>query len=189
MKPFHHVNAVASVKDLLRSLGEDPDREGLQRTPERSAKAWAELTRGYHEDAAAILSVTFGGTNYQGIVAVRDVEFYSLCEHHLLPFHGKASIAYVPGSSHRVVGLSKLARLVDVFARRLQVQERMTAQIADAIEQHLEAAGVVVIIDAAHSCMRMRGVGKQSSSMVTSEVRGVFREQAAARAEAFELLR
>ena len=189
MKPFHHVDAVSSVKDLLRAMGEDPDREGLQRTPERSAKAWAELTRGYHEDPAAILSVTFGGTNYQGIVAVRDVEFHSLCEHHLLPFYGRACIAYVPGPTNRVVGLSKLARLVDVFARRLQVQERMTAQIADAIEQHLDAAGVVVLIDAAHSCMRMRGVGKQSSLMVTSEIRGVFREHAAARAEAMSLLR
>lgn len=184
---FDHSNAVASIRDLLKSLGEDPDREGLQRTPERSSKAWADLTRGYHEDPAEVLSVTFGDTNYQGIVAVRDVEFYSLCEHHLLPFHGTASIAYVPGSSNRVVGLSKIARLVDVFARRLQVQERMTSQIADAIERHLDAAGVVVLVSAAHSCMRMRGVGKQNAAMVTSEVRGVFRQSDAARAEALAL--
>jgi GTP cyclohydrolase IA len=157
-------------------------------------KALEETTRGYREDPAQILSKTFsqeeenGYAKYNGIVVLRDIEFCSQCEHHMLPFVGKAHIAYLPGEDGRIVGISKLARLVDCFARRLQVQERLTAQIADAIETHLGAAGVLVVVEAQHYCMRMRGVGKQYSSMITEEARGEFWESGNARREVLQLM-
>lgn len=188
-------DAQAHVRGLLRVLGEDPTREGLEDTPKRVIKSLVELTSGYQADPAAILARTFdlddddAGVRYGGLVLLRDIEFHSLCEHHMLPFSGVAHVAYLPGAGGRVVGISKLARLVEAYARRLQVQERLTAQVADAIEVELGAAGVLVVIEAAHYCMRMRGVNKQQSVMTTSEVRGLLATDAQARTEALSLIR
>ena len=187
---------LAAVRDLLSMLGEDPEREGLIDTPKRLLKAWKDLTRGYDENPADLLSKRFtmddtdttGTTTYSGLVMLRDIEVYSTCEHHLLPFMGRAHVGYIPGEDGRVFGISKLARLVDVYARRLQCQERLTTQIADALVKHGGAQGAIVIIDAAHMCMRMRGVSKQNSSMITSEVRGILYHDKEARAEALTLL-
>jgi len=161
--------------------------EGMIDTPARVVKAWRDMTRGYGEDPASILSRTFDADGYDQIVCLRGVAFQSLCEHHLLPFTGTVDLAYLPGA--RVVGLSKLARLVDCFARRFQIQERMTKQIADAVEQHLSARGVLVVVRGTHSCMTCRGVLKPGAEMVTSDVRGLLREVPAARGEALALLR
>lgn len=170
-------NAQLGVIQLLRHLGEDPERDGLKDTPERVVKAWDEMTVGYGQDPAEILSREFHMKGYDEMIAVPNVEFYSSCEHHMLPFFGVAHVAYLPKTkAARVVGLSKLARLVDCFARRLQVQERLTAEIADAIEEHLDVAGVGVVVQARHLCMCARGVGKHKSSMVTSAMRGAFRK-------------
>lgn len=173
--------ALESVKILLQYLGEDADREGLKDTPDRVLRALNEMTHGYNEDPAKILSKVFA-EQYDEIVILRKIPFISLCEHHLLSFIGTVDIGYLP-SGKGVVGLSKLARLVDCFARRLQVQERLTKQIAEAIEQHLEAKGVGVIVRAGHTCMSCRGVMKHGSEMVTSSMLGVFREKPEARAE------
>lgn len=173
------------VRDLLQALGQDPDREGLRETPARVARMYGELLSGTHEDPALHLNRVFEA-KYDEIVMVRDIDFYSLCEHHLLPFYGKAHVAYLPNS--KVVGLSKLARTVDTFARRPQIQEQLTTQVADALMQHLDARGAMVVIEAEHLCMKIRGVQKPNASMVTSAVRGVFKDNATTRAEAFSLL-
>jgi GTP cyclohydrolase I len=188
-----HLEAYArtSVVSLLHLVGENPERDGLIDTPKRVVKAYKELCRGYGEDPAEILSRQFvqddDAPRYNGVVLLRGIEIYSLCEHHLLPFTGTAHVAYIPGASGKIVGLSKLARLVDCFARRLQVQERLTVQVADAIERHVGALGVYVQIQAEHACMRMRGVGKQHSTMVTSECRGMIFDNPATRAEVVTL--
>ena len=182
----------AAVCDLLHFIGEDPTRDGLKDTPRRVAKAWGEMTRGYKEDPATILKTTFAqddfdATPYNGMIILRGIEFVSMCEHHCLPFNGVAHVGYIPGDG-RIVGISKLARLVDCYARRLQVQERLTSQIADALETHLAPLGALVIVEASHSCMKMRGVSKQGSSMITSSLRGVFKDDLGARAEAMRLI-
>jgi GTP cyclohydrolase I len=169
------------IENLLWRLGEDPTRDGLARTPERVARTLAFLTGGYAQDVHEVLNGAVFEEPYSDMVVVRDIELYSLCEHHMLPFHGRAHVAYVPDG--RVVGLSKLPRLVDVFARRLQIQERLTTQIADALEQVLEPRGVGVVIEASHLCMMMRGVEKQNSRTITSTMRGVFLSDPRTRAE------
>jgi GTP cyclohydrolase I len=174
-------------RELLLRIGEDPTRDGLIDTPERLEKSMAFLTRGYAQDVTSVLHDALFDVEYDEMVIVKDVEFYSLCEHHLLPFFGKAHIAYLPKG--KVIGLSKLPRLVDVFARRLQVQERLTAQIADAITEAIQPQGVAVILEAQHLCMMMRGVEKQHSATVTSAMRGVFKTQMQTRNEFLSLIR
>lgn len=182
-----------AVVRLLEYIGEDPTRAGLVDTPDRVLRAFTEMTDGRSVDIDALLSRQFDGESYTGMVIVRDVDFVSLCEHHLLPFTGRATVAYIPGASYtddeprRVVGLSKLARLVDAFAHRLQIQERMTEQIADALVQHLRPEGVGVVLRATHSCMSCRGVRKADAEMVTSSLRGVLYDKASARAEFMRL--
>jgi GTP cyclohydrolase I len=161
--------------ELITRLGEDPKRDGLMKTPERMEKAMSFLTKGYQEDPAEILHGALFDVDYDEMVIVRDIEVYSLCEHHLLPFFGKVHVAYIPNG--KVIGLSKIARLVEVFSRRLQVQERLTREIADAIQEAIEPQGVGVVIEASHLCMMMRGVEKQNSSTVTSAMVGVFHQQ------------
>src|SRR6516162_2866973 len=163
------------TRELLMQLGEDPDREGLLRTPERFAKAYQYLTKGYNEDPADVLNGALYSVDYDEMVIVKDIEMFSLCEHHMLPFFGKVHIAYIPKG--KVVGLSKLPRLVEVFARRLQVQERLTVQIAESIEKAIRPMGVGVVVEARHLCMMMRGVEKQHSATVTSSMLGAFRAQ------------
>lgn len=174
-----------AVAELLEALGEDPMREGLRDTPGRVARMYSELFAGLRTDPAKHLKRVFQ-ENYDEVVLLRDIDFYSLCEHHLLPFHGRAHVAYLPNG--RVVGLSKLARTVEAFARRPQVQERMTCQIADALMEHLEPRGAAVVIEAEHLCMKMRGVQKPNGVMVTSALRGVFKERPSARAEVLALI-
>lgn len=168
-------------KEVLCFIGEDPDREGLLRTPHRVAEALKYLTSGYNQDVETILNGAIFNEEYDDMVVVKDIEFYSLCEHHLLPFYGKVHVAYIPNG--KIVGLSKIPRLVEMFARRLQVQERMTKQIAEVIETALEPRGVAVVVEGKHMCMMMRGVEKQDSSMVTSHVMGTFRSDRATRQE------
>jgi GTP cyclohydrolase IA len=175
------------VRGLLRAIGEDPDREGLLKTPERVEKSLAWLTRGYGLTPEDAIGDAVFSEGHQNLVLVRDIEMYSLCEHHLLPFYGRVHIAYVPDG--RVVGLSKLPRLVEVFARRLQVQERLTEQIAGALMEALQPLGVAVVIEASHLCMMMRGVEKQNSRTLTSAMKGVFREDRALRDELMRMLR
>lgn len=175
-----------AVREILLAIGEDPDRDGLTKTPERVAKAYAELVAGMRQDPAEILSTTFD-LGHDELVIVRDIRFNSLCEHHMLPFFGNAHIAYIPDESGRITGLSKLARLVDVYAKRLQVQERLTTQIADALVDELKASGVLVVVDAEHLCMSMRGAKQPGTRTLTSAVRGQLRN-AATRAEAMSLL-
>lgn len=174
-------------RELLLRIGEDPTRDGLLDTPERMEKAMAFLTRGYAMDANSVLHDALFKVVYDEMVIVKDIEFYSMCEHHLLPFFGKAHIAYVPNG--KVIGLSKIPRVVDVFARRLQVQERLTTQIAEAISEAIEPQGVAVIIEAQHLCMMMRGIEKQESSTVTSAMLGVFKTQLQTRNEFLSLVR
>ena len=174
-----------AIRDLLIAVGEDPDREGLRDTPKRVARMYEEIFAGLQADPAVHLKRVFS-ERYDEIVLLRDIDFYSLCEHHLLPFHGKAHVAYLPDG--KVVGLSKLARTVEAFARRPQVQERMTCQIADALMEHLAPKGVGVIVEASHMCMKMRGVQKPDGTMVTSALRGVFKDNAASRAEVLGLI-
>ena len=171
------------MRELLAAVGDDPFREGLVRTPERVAAMYEELFAGLGDDPARHLTVTFAA-EHDEMVMVRDIPFASLCEHHLVPFIGRAHVAYIPAKDGRITGLSKLARLVDGFARRLQVQERMTTQIADAIERVLEPRGVLVVVEAEHLCMSMRGVKKPGTLTITSSVRGLFRSDVATRAEA-----
>ncbi len=174
------------IRDLLKELGEDPYREGLLKTPERVANAYAFLTSGYGKTVEEVLNGAIFTESYDEMVVVKDIEVYSLCEHHLLPFFGKAHIAYLPAG--KIVGLSKLARLVEMFARRLQVQERLTTQIAEAIQEALQPAGVAVVIEAAHFCMMMRGVEKQNSKAITSCMLGAFRDRQASREEFLQLI-
>ena len=173
------------IRRELELVGEDPAREGLLKTPERVAKAMSWLTRGYGMDVADVVGDAVFAEEHASMVMVRDIEFYSLCEHHMLPFFGKAHIAYIPNG--RIVGLSKLPRIVEVFARRLQVQERLTQQVAEAIEQVLRPEGVGVVMEASHLCMMMRGVEKQASSTITSALRGSFKDDAKTRDEFLRL--
>jgi GTP cyclohydrolase IA len=177
-----------AVLELLEALGEDPARDGLLKTPHRVAKMYEELFAGFRENPADHLEVTFAA-DHDEMVMVRDIPFASLCEHHLVPFIGKAHVAYIPGDDGRITGLSKLARLVDGYAKRLQVQERMTTEIADAIEGALVPRGVLVVVEAEHLCMSMRGVKKSGTSTVTSAVRGLFRSDASTRMEAMQFVR
>jgi GTP cyclohydrolase I len=177
----------ALIRELLKELGEDPDREGLVNTPKRVDKALRYLTSGYAADIDAVLNNALFTVDYSEMVIVKDVDFYSLCEHHLLPFFGKCHVAYIP--STKVIGLSKIPRLVDVFARRLQVQERLTNQIADVIRDKIAPLGVAVVMEATHLCMSMRGVQKQNSFAVTSAMHGAFRNNARTRMEFLELIK
>jgi GTP cyclohydrolase I len=177
----------AAVKELLAAIGEDPRRDGLLDTPVRVASMYEELFSGLGDDPQRHLTVTFAA-EHDEMVMVRDIPFASLCEHHLVPFIGRAHVAYIPGADGRITGLSKLARLVDGFARRLQVQERMTTQIADAIEKVLAPRGVLVVVEAEHLCIAMRGVKKPGTLTITSSVRGLFRSDAATRAEAMQFV-
>ena len=186
--PVDQTRLTAAVRELLFALGEDPDRDGLQATPSRVARMYAEVVSGMEEDPAAHLSTVFA-VDHDELVLVRDIAFSSMCEHHLLPFIGRAHVGYIPGPSGMVTGLSKLARLVDGYARRLQVQERLTTQIASAIERALAPTGVIVVLEAEHLCMSIRGVAKPGAETVTSAVRGQFRTDARARGEALSLIR
>jgi GTP cyclohydrolase I len=176
-----------SCREILAFVGEDPDREGLLRTPHRMTEALKFLTSGYSQDIETILNGAVFHETYEDMVVVKDIEFYSLCEHHLLPFFGRVHVAYIPNG--RIVGLSKIPRLVDMFARRLQVQERLTTEIAEAIEQALEPKGVGVVVEGSHMCMMMRGVQKQESSMITSHVTGLFRSDRRTRQEFMALVK
>jgi GTP cyclohydrolase I len=176
-----------AVAELLVAVGEDPTRDGLQRTPERVAAMYAEILSGLHDSPEAYLEVTFEA-DHDEMIMERDIPMASVCEHHLLPFIGRAHVAYIPGDDGRITGLSKLARLVDGHSRRLQVQERLTSQIADSLDSALGPRGVLVVIEAEHLCMSMRGVRKPGAITVTSAVRGLFRESAATRAEAMAFI-
>ena len=175
-----------AVREIIEALGENPDREGLIQTPERVAAFYAEVFDGLHRDPGDVVDAFFGEEHYQEIVMVREIPFYSMCEHHFVPFHGQAHVAYIPKG--RVTGLSKLARLVEGFARRPQMQERLTAQVADALTERLQPLGVMVVVEAEHLCMSMRGVKKPGATTVTSAVRGIMESQPATRAEAMSLL-
>ncbi len=181
------VRAEAAVRELLIAVGENPDREGLRRTPERVARAYAEVFAGLHVDPGAVLQTTFD-ENHDELVLVKDIPLYSTCEHHLVPWHGSAAVGYIPGEDGRITGLSKLARLVDLYARRPQVQERLTSQVADALVERLEPRGVIVVVQAEHLCMAMRGVRKPGTTTVTSAVRGTFKADSRTRAEALDLI-
>ena len=174
------------VREILRLLGEDPRREGLAKTPARVARAYEFLTKGYDQDPRAVINGALFVEEYSEMIVCRDIDFFSLCEHHLLPFFGRATVAYIP--KHHIIGLSKLARLVEVFARRLQVQERLTTQIAATLMEELQPLGVGVVLKAEHLCMRMRGVEKQNSTVVTSAMLGVFRANHETRQEFMTLL-
>ena len=175
-----------AVREIIEALGENPDREGLIETPERVAAFYAEVFDGIHRDPGEVVDAFFGEEHYQEIVMVREIPFYSMCEHHFVPFHGSAHVAYIPRG--RVTGLSKLARLVEGFARRPQMQERLTAQVADALADRLQPLGVMVVVEAEHLCMSMRGVKKPGATTVTSAVRGIMESNPATRAEAMSLL-
>jgi GTP cyclohydrolase IA len=190
LRPARRVDqerAAAAVRELLLAVGEDPDRPGLKDTPGRVARAYAETFAGLWQDPGEVLSTVFD-EDHDELVLVKDIPMYSTCEHHLVPFHGVAHIGYIPGEDGRVTGLSKLARLVEVYARRPQVQERMTSQIADALSDVLKPRGAIVVIEAEHLCMAMRGIRKPGASTVTSAVRGLFRENSASRGEAMSLI-
>src|SRR2546422_10156632 len=176
-----------AIRKILTDVGEDPSREGLRDTPERVEKAYRFLTSGYKADIDQVLNNAMFAVDYSEMVIVKDIDFYSLCEHHLLPFFGKCHVAYIP--SKQVIGLSKIPRLVDVFARRLQIQERMTSQIAETIREKIGPLGVAVVVEATHLCMSMRGVEKQNSFAVTSSMLGAFRDNARTRMEFLELLK
>ncbi len=175
------------VRLILEGVGEDPDREGLRETPARVARMYEEVFAGLSENPARHFEVTFD-EHHEEMVLVKDIPFYSMCEHHLVPFFGKAHVAYIPATDGRICGLSKLARLVDAFAKRPQVQERLTSQIADTLIEQLNPQGVIVVLEAEHMCMSMRGVKKPGSQTVTSAVRGVFEKSAPARSEALSLI-
>jgi GTP cyclohydrolase I len=185
-EPFDHARVEAAVRELLVAIGEDPSREGLRETPARFARAYEEMFRGLHQDPAEVLTTTFEA-GHDEMVLVKDIEVASTCEHHLVPFYGFAHIGYIPGAEGRITGLSKLARLVDVFAKRPQVQERLTTQVADSLCRLLQPAGVIVVVEAEHLCMTMRGVRKPGAKTLTSAVRGQLRNPAT-RAEAMSLI-
>ena len=176
-----------AIREVLEAIGEDPDRDGLQRTPERVAAMYAEIFSGIEIDPADVLNVTFEA-NHDEMILERDIPFHSVCEHHLIPFIGRAHVAYIPGEDGRITGLSKLARLVEGFSRRPQVQERLTTQVAEALEKVLSPRGVLVVIEAEHLCMSMRGVRKPGAVTVTSAVRGLFRDSAPTRSEAMAFI-
>jgi GTP cyclohydrolase I len=176
-----------AVREILEAIGEDADRDGLLETPGRVARMYAEICGGLHDDPSKHLTVTFE-SNHDEMVMVRDIPLHSICEHHLLPFIGKAHVAYIPGPDGRITGLSKIARMVEGYSRRPQVQETLTVQVADAMEQTLEPRGVMVVIEAEHLCMSMRGIQKAGSSTVTSAVRGLFRDNIATREEAMRFV-
>ena len=176
-----------AVREILEAIGEDPDRDGLDGTPGRVARMYGEIFSGLHQEPGEVLTVTFEA-DHDEMVMVRDIAFHSACEHHLVPFIGRAHVAYIPGDDGRITGLSKLARLVEGYAKRPQVQERLTSQIADTLMAKLEPRGVLVVIEAEHLCMAMRGVKKPGSITVTSAVRGLFRDNAATRAEAMAFI-
>ncbi|WP_426242750.1 GTP cyclohydrolase I FolE [Nocardioides sp. LHG3406-4] len=184
---FDYSRAEAAVRELLAAIGENPEREGLRETPARVAKAYAELTSGMRMAPEDVLTTTFD-LGHDEMVLVRDIELWSMCEHHLVPFTGVAHVGYIPSETGKITGLSKLARLVDVYAKRPQVQERLTTQVADAMMELLEARGVIVVIEAEHLCMTMRGVKKAGARTITSAVRGIM-HNAATRAEAMMLMR
>jgi len=186
VKPFDEQAAEDAVRQLLVAIGEDPDRDGLRDTPGRVARAYAEIFRGLHQTADEVLTTTFD-LGHNEMILVKDIELYSTCEHHLVPFHGVAHVGYIPSDSGRITGLSKIARLVDVFAKRPQVQERLTTQIADALMRILEPRGAIVVLEAEHLCMSMRGVRKPGARTVTSAVRGSLLAPAT-RAEAMSLI-
>ena len=185
---FDRERAEAAVRELLIAVGEDPDREGLVETPARVARAYEEVFGGLHEDPKVHLEKSFS-ENHRELVLVRDIPIYSTCEHHLVPFYGEAHIGYIPGPEGKVTGLSKLARVADMYAKRPQVQERLTAQIADAIVEKLNASAVIVVIECEHLCMAMRGIRKPGATTTTSAVRGGFQNNAASRAEVLSLIR
>jgi GTP cyclohydrolase IA len=174
------------ISELLRKIGEDPEREGLEKTPVRVEKALRFLTSGYHQDVKEVLNGAFYSEHYEEMILVKDIDLFSLCEHHMLPFFGKCHVAYLPDK--KVVGISKVARLVEMFSRRLQIQERLTSQIAEAMAEHLEPLGVAVVIEARHLCMIMRGVQKQDSMAVTRAMLGKFKEDAHTRMEFMSLI-
>jgi len=176
----------AAVREILAAIGDDPERDGLRDTPARVARAYEEMFAGLRQSPGDVLSAVFE-LGHEEMILVKDIELYSMCEHHLVPFHGVAHVAYIPGVDGRITGLSKIARLVDVYAKRPQVQERLTTQIADALVEHLGARGVIVVVEAEHLCMSMRGVRKPGSRTVTSAVRGLMRD-AATRSEAMSLI-
>ena len=186
-RPFDAARVEAAVRELLIGIGEDPERDGLRDTPARVARAYAEQFAGLGKDPCSALTTTFD-ERHDEMVLVKDIELWSVCEHHLVPFFGVAHVGYIPNEQGEITGLSKLARLVDVFARRPQVQERLTTQIADGLEQVLKPRGVIVVIQAEHLCMSMRGVRKAGAKTVTSAVRGLFRDSQTTRAEAMSLL-
>jgi GTP cyclohydrolase IA len=175
------------IKDFLKQIGEDPKREGLRKTPERVAESWKDLTSGYSEDPKALIQNSVFRDKYDEMVLVKDIVFYSMCEHHLLPFFGHAHIAYIPNG--RLVGISKIARMVEIYAKRLQVQERMTQQIAEMLNGVLKPKGVAVVIEAEHLCMQMRGVKKTDSKVITSAMLGAFRSRQATREEFISLIK
>jgi GTP cyclohydrolase IA len=184
---FDHVRAAEAVRELLIAIGEDPDREGLKETPARVARAYAEVTEGLRMAPEDVLTTTFD-LGHDELVLVRDIELWSICEHHLVPFTGVAHVGYIPAQSGKITGLSKLARLVDVYAKRPQVQERLTTQVADALMEILEARGAIVVIEAEHLCMTMRGVRKAGARTITSAVRGTMLTDPATRTEAMALI-
>ena len=185
--PIDHARIERAVREILEAIGEDPDRDGLARTPTRIANMYEEIFAGLYEDPSQHLTVTFEA-DHDEMVMVRDIPIHSVCEHHLIPFAGRAHVAYIPGDDGRITGLSKIARLVDGFAKRPQVQERLTTQVADALVEVLAPSGVLVMIEAEHFCMSMRGVKKPGSLTITSAVRGLFKSNAATRAEAMSLI-
>ena len=184
--PFDQARAEAAVRELLLAIGEDPTRDGLVETPERVARAYAEMFAGLWQEAEDVLTTTFD-LGHDEMVLVKNIDVYSTCEHHLVPFHGVAHVGYIPSSDGRITGLSKLARLVDVFAKRPQVQERLTTQVADSLTRLLQPRGVIVVVECEHLCMSMRGIRKPGAKTVTSAVRGQLRD-AATRAEAMSLI-
>jgi GTP cyclohydrolase I len=186
-RTFDAARAEAAVRELLYAVGEDPEREGLRNTPGRVARAYAETFGGLFVDPDEVLETTFD-EHHNELVLVKDIPLYSTCEHHLLPWHGSAAVGYIPGVEGRITGLSKLARVVDLYARRPQVQERLTSQVADAVMKKLEPHGVIVVIQAEHLCMAMRGVRKPGSLTMTSAVRGTFQSDQRTRAEALSLI-
>lgn len=184
---FDQERAEKAVRELLLACGEDPDREGLQETPARVARAYQEMFGGLYTDPDEVLGKTFDECHDE-LVLVTDIPMYSTCEHHLVPFHGVAHVGYIPNEQGKVTGLSKLARLVDLYAKRPQVQERLTTQVADAIEKRLEPRGVIVVVEAEHLCMAMRGIRKPGARTTTSAVRGLFRSSSTSRSEALSLI-
>jgi len=186
VREFDGARAAAAVRELLLAIGEDPDRPGLQETPARVARAFHEMFIGLQQQPSDVLTTTFE-LAHDELVVVKDIEMYSMCEHHLVPFHGAAHIGYIPSAEGRITGLSKLARVVDVFAKRPQVQERITSQVADSVQDLISARGVIVVVEAEHLCMTMRGVRKPGATTVTSAVRGLLRDPAT-RSEAMSLI-